>query len=174
MARHALLAIAITATFASACDREERELRLDPAVEAALNMPRAMANGIGGAPPLVFTALGKPYADNAYSLAQGKRLYSGFSCPQCHGDGSGGSGPSFLDGWWNYGPDMVSIVLSIRDGRPRGMPAFGHRLTTEQIWQIAGYLQTLGSYSAKTAAPGRDDATQTRPAENRAPAAMKQ
>jgi cytochrome c oxidase cbb3-type subunit 3 len=50
------------------------------------------------------------------------------------------------------------------------MPAFRDRLTTEQIWQLAGYVQTIGAYSAKTAAPARDDAMQSRPAENRAPA----
>jgi cytochrome c oxidase cbb3-type subunit III len=65
---------------------------------------------------------------------------------------------------------MVSIVLSIRDGRPQGMPAFRDVLTTEQIWQLAGYIQTMGSYAVKTAAPGRDDGKQTRPSENRAPA----
>jgi cytochrome c oxidase cbb3-type subunit 3 len=45
-------------------------------------------------------------------------------------------------------------------------------MTTEQIWQLAGYIQTIGAYSAKVAAPSRDDAKHTRPAENRAPAAI--
>ena len=45
-------------------------------------------------------------------------------------------------------------------------------MTTEQIWQLAGYVQTIGAYSAKTAAPSRNDEKQTRPAENRAPAAI--
>jgi cytochrome c oxidase cbb3-type subunit 3 len=51
------------------------------------------------------------------------------------------------------------------------MPPFCNKMTTEQIWQVAGYVQTIGAYSAKTAAPGRDDGKQTRPAENRTPAA---
>ena len=109
---------------------------------------------------------------NAYNLSQGKRLYSWFGCKACHGDGQGGAGPAFLDGWWNYGPEMVSIFASIRDGRPHGMPAFSDKMTTEQIWQLAGYVQTIGAYSAKTAAPSRNDEKQTRPAENRAPAAI--
>ncbi len=172
MKRCAFIALMVFAITASGCQREVRQTRTDPPVEQALAEPAPMPNRIGGAPPQVYTALGKPYADNAYSLAQGKRLYNGFSCPQCHGDGSGGTGPSFLDGWWNYGPDIVSIFLSIRDGRPNGMPSFADRLTTEQIWQLSGYIQTIGDYSAKMGAPGRDDARQTRPAENRAPAAM--
>jgi cytochrome c oxidase cbb3-type subunit 3 len=153
------------------CQREERDLRLDPAVSAALDQIALMPNGISGAPPQVYFALDKPYEGNAYNLAEGKRLYGWFGCKSCHGEGQGGAGPGFLDGWWLYGPDMVSIVSSIRDGRPHGMPSFRNKMTTEQIWQVAGYVQTIGAYSAKTAAPGRDDAKQTRPAENRAPAA---
>ncbi|WP_051443793.1 c-type cytochrome [Afipia sp. P52-10] len=152
------------------CQREERTLRLDPASAAALNDVRLMPDGTAGAPPQIFTALGKPYADNAYDLSQGKRLYSWFGCRQCHADDRTGIAPSFLAGRWRYGPSLASIVVSIRDGRPGGMPSFHARLTTEQIWQLAGYVQTLGAYSAKTSAPGRDDAVQTRPAENRAPA----
>jgi cytochrome c oxidase cbb3-type subunit 3 len=116
--------------------------------------------------------LGKSYETDAYNLSQGKRLYAWFRCASCHGDGRGGAGPSFLDGWWLYGPEIVSIVSSIRDGRPHGMPAFRDRLTTEQIWQLAGYVQTIGSYMPKVAAPSRDDAKNTRPAENRGPAVI--
>ena len=152
------------------CQREERELRLDPPLAAALEQIALMPSGIAGAPPEVYFALDKPYETNAYNLSQGKRLYSWFGCKACHGDGRGGAGPSLLDGWWYYGPEMVSIFASIRDGRPHGMPAFHDKMTTEQIWQLAGYVQTVGAYAAKTAAPGRDDDKQTRPAENRAPA----
>ncbi|MBY5734304.1 cytochrome c [Rhizobium leguminosarum] len=151
--------------------RQPRQYRVDPAVSAALNDIRLMANGIGGAPPEIYFALNKPYEATGYDLSQGKRLYAWFGCPSCHGDGRGGAGPSFLDGWWLYGPSMVSIVASIRDGRPHGMPAFKDKMTIDQIWQLAGYVKTIGSYSASPVAPGRDDDRYTRPAENRAPAA---
>jgi cytochrome c oxidase cbb3-type subunit 3 len=154
------------------CEREERQLRLDPPLAAALDQIPLMPNGISGAPPEVYFALDKPYESNAYDLNQGKRLYSWFGCESCHGDGRGGIGPSFLDGWWLYGAEMVSIAASIRDGRPHGMPPFRDKMTSEQIWQLAGYIQTIGAYSAKTAAPGRNDDKQTRPAENRAPASI--
>jgi len=152
------------------CPREKREVRADPAVTAALDHPMAMPNGISGQPPEVYGALGKSYANNAYNLSQGKRLYTWFNCKGCHGDGGGGTGPALFDGWWRYGPDIVSIYFSIRDGRPDGMPSFKDRLTTEQIWQVAGYVQTMGAYSSKTAATSRNDEMQSRPAENRSPA----
>ena len=147
-------------------------MRLDPPLAAGLDDVRLMPNGIGGAPPELYFALDKPYESNAYDLSEGKRLYSWFGCTSCHGHGQGGIGPSFLDGWWLYGPEMVSITASIRDGRPHGMPAFKDKMTIEQIWQLAGYIQTIGAYSAKTAAPGRNDGKHTHPAENRAPASI--
>ncbi len=150
--------------------RQPRELRLDPPVAANLDRFRLMHNGISGTPPESYFAGGKPYEADAYNLSQGKRLYAWFGCPACHGDGRGGVGPSFLDGWWLYGPEMVSLAASIRDGRPHGMPAFRDRMTIEQIWQLAGYLQTIGSYTPKIAAPSRNDDKHTRPAENRGPA----
>ena len=67
--------------------------------------------------------------------------------------------------------EMVSIFASIRDGRPHGMPAFGDKMTTEQVWQLTGYVRALGAMSASTAAPSRNDDLESRPAENRAPAA---
>ena len=130
-----------------------------------------MPNGIGGAPPPASVALGHTYRGNAYQLAQGKRLFAWFNCRGCHFDGGGGMGPALTGGWWRYGPDAVSIFVSIRDGRPNGMPSFREKLTTEQIWQLTGYVQSLGALSARTAAPSRDDEMQARPAENRAPAA---
>jgi cytochrome c oxidase cbb3-type subunit 3 len=161
------------AALAPGCKREERELRLDPPVAAAYDEIRLMPNRIAGAPPEVYFASGKPFDANAYSLSQGKRLYGWFGCAACHGAaGDGGKGPSFLDGWWLYGPETVSVASSIRDGRPRGMPAFRDRMTIDQVWQLAGYIRTIGAYSAGTAAPGRDDDPQLRPAENRAPAAI--
>lgn len=154
------------------CEREEREFRLDPPLLAELSKTRLMHNGISGAPPEIYYALSEPYENNAYNLSEGKRLYAWFGCAVCHGDGQGGIGPAFTDGWWYYGSEMVSIVASIRDGRPHGMPSFKDKMNPEQIWQLAGYVQTIGAYSAKTAAPGRSDTKQVRPGENRAPAAI--
>ncbi|MBP1884308.1 c-type cytochrome [Sinorhizobium mexicanum] len=153
-------------------ERQPRQYRTDPPVAVALNQLRLMPSGIGGAPPEIYFALDTPYETSAYDLSQGKRLYSWFGCASCHGDGRGGAGPSLLDGWWLYGPSVVAIAASIRDGRPRGMPAFSNRMTTDQVWQLAGYVKTIGAYSASLAAPSRNDDKHTRPAENRAPAAI--
>jgi hypothetical protein len=35
----------------------------------------------------------------------------------------------------------MADFASIRDGRPRGMPAFRDKMINEQMWQLAGYVQ---------------------------------
>jgi len=169
-ARNVLSVIVALAVLAG-CKRESRALRTDPPVAEALNHVLPMTDRIGGAVPRVLPATGEPYDSNAWELNQGKRLYTWFNCKTCHADGGGASGPALMHGWWRYGPDQVSVFLSIRDGRPNGMPAFGDRMTTEQIWELTGYVRTIGAYSGKTAAPSRNDEMHARPSENRAPAA---
>ena len=165
------LAPAVLAALAFAgCQRETRDYRTDPPVLAALDDVAPLPNRIGGAPPDVYVALGQPYQANAYALSEGKRLYDGMNCKGCHADGGGGTGPALLDGWWRYGPDIVSLYVTLRDGRPRGMPSYADKLNSEQLWQVAAYVQTIGSYRAATAATSRNDQMQSRPSENRGPA----
>ena len=151
---------------------EGRQPRLDPPVSAALEELKLMPKRIGGMPPEIYFALGKPFERDADALSQGKRLYTWFGCPACHAEGEGGKGPAFLDGRWIYGPSMVSIAASIRDGRPHGMPPFRNKMTIGEIWQLAGYVKTIGAYAPPLNAPGRNDDRQTRPAENRGPAVL--
>ena len=167
----AMVCVTLVLFLLTACEREQRSLRTPPPVAAALDDVRLMANGIGGMPAPVLTNLGHPYENNAYQLNQGKRLYAWFNCKDCHADGGGNIGPALIDGWWRYGPDPASIFATIRNGRPHGMPAFGDKMTTEQVWQLTGYVRALGAMSASTAAPSRNDDLESRPAENRGPAA---
>jgi len=166
-----LRALLLTLFALAACKREQRELRTDPAVQAALDDIHLMPVGISGAPPSVIAVQGDPYESNAYQLNQGKRLYDWFNCKGCHANAGGLSGPALTDGWWRYGPDAVTIYASIRDGRPNGMPSFRGKLTTDQLWQLTGYIRAVGAYQKETAYPSRNDEMQSRPSENRAPAA---
>jgi cytochrome c oxidase cbb3-type subunit 3 len=161
--------IALAVLALAGCKREARDVRADPPVLEALERVEVMPVGIGGLPPRAIAVLGEPYRGNAWQLSQGKRLYTAFNCQGCHADGGGNTGPALMNGWWRYGPDAVSIFISLRDGRPNGMPSFRDRMTTEQMWQLTGYLQVLGASATSAAAPSRNDAMQSRPAENRVP-----
>ncbi len=166
------LALLLGAALLAGCKGQARELRTDPAAAATLDDVELAPQGHSGALPAV-VALDNSYESNAYQLSEGKRLYSWFNCGGCHAQGGGGTGPALIDGYWLYGADLVDLVATIRDGRPNGMPAFRDKLPIEQIWQLAGYVQSLGQMvGASYNAPSRDDRLQARPAENRAPAAM--
>jgi len=77
--------------------------------------------------------------------AAGASIYRA-SCATCHGqDGQGGVGPTLAGAVVSRFPDPADQVAVVRDGRG-GMPAFGGRLTDEEIAQVVEYTRTrLGS-----------------------------
>ena len=74
-----------------------------------------------------------------------------------------------MDDKWIYGGSIQQIYSTIRDGRRNGMPAWKHRLTDQQIWQLAAYVRSMGRYVRKDVAPSRDDALNSVKAESRRP-----
>jgi cytochrome c oxidase cbb3-type subunit 3 len=106
---------------------------------------------------------------DAFDVAQGKRLFNWMNCTGCHSHGGGGIGPALMDRDWLYGASLQDIYASIRDGRPKGMPAWHGRMTDEEIWQVAAFVRSMGRYVAKDVAPSRDDAMDSGKSENRRP-----
>jgi cytochrome c oxidase cbb3-type subunit III len=85
-----------------------------------------------------------PYANNKTVLADGRRLFNWYNCSGCHGDHAGGGmGPSLRDSTWRYGGDASSIFASIAEGRQYGMPAWGTKIPSDQVWRIVTYIQSL-------------------------------
>jgi cytochrome c oxidase cbb3-type subunit 3 len=60
----------------------------------------------------------------------------------------------------------MAIYQTIHDGRPNGMPAFGGRITEEEIWQLVAYVRSLAGLGSQDAAPNRDDAMLGHPPES--------
>jgi mono/diheme cytochrome c family protein len=70
-------------------------------------------------------------------LARGQDVYRK-NCAQCHGSrGGGGSGVKLAGVVAARYPDIADHVAVIRDGRTPGMPAFGDRLSAEDIDAVA-------------------------------------
>jgi cytochrome c oxidase cbb3-type subunit III len=85
-----------------------------------------------------------PYANDKTVLADGRRLFNWYNCSGCHGDHAGGGmGPSLRDSTWRYGGDAPSIFASIAEGRQFGMPAWGTKIPSDQVWRIVTYIQSL-------------------------------
>ncbi|ALC17078.1 monoheme cytochrome c [Desulfuromonas soudanensis] len=73
----------------------------------------------------------------------GKELFASH-CAMCHGaEGEGGIGPDLTSGSFKYGRDAADIAESIRNGRPRGMPAFGSQFKAAEIDSLTDFVLSL-------------------------------
>ena len=112
--------------------------------------PAANPRGPGVQPGInaaaLLGALRNPHTGDADAVMQGRRLFNAFNCSGCHsGYAGGGMGPNLRDSVWIYGSTDADLYATIAAGRPNGMPAWGGRIPSEQIWQIVAYLRTLGT-----------------------------
>jgi len=79
-------------------------------------------------------------------LAEGAVLFAKL-CTSCHGTAGSGrgsrSGPSLQRTEFTYGNSASTIMQSIREGRPGGMPSFGHVFTPRQLEALSTYILSL-------------------------------
>ena len=93
-----------------------------------------------------WASLTNPFEGNAQRTAEGGKLFVAYNCLDCHGaEGSGAMGPSLQDGRWHFGGTPGDVFQSIYEGRPDGMPAWGGRITDDEIWRLVAYVRTLAS-----------------------------
>jgi cytochrome c oxidase cbb3-type subunit 3 len=145
----------------AACEREERHFQAErhnagageTALRQSINQP-AMALSGHVRPPEHNVSM---YDDNAYAIAEGKRLYRWYNCSGCHFNGGGGIGPPLMDSEWRYGSDPASLFASITQGRPNGMPSYGGHLPDDQVWKIVAYVRSMGGAVRSDVAPSRSD-----------------
>lgn len=157
------LALLATVTFAG-CHRENRYFEPPSGSDVAPSQLQLSPLVAGRQSTQFREQQRKLYEENAYYVAEGKRLYQWFNCVGCHASGGGDSGPPLMDDQWIYGGEIDQIYLTIVQGRPNGMPAFGGKIPSQQIWQLAAYVRSMGGHGSKSARPGRDDHMQ-RPSE---------
>ncbi|GAB4486491.1 MAG: hypothetical protein OHK006_14440 [Thermodesulfovibrionales bacterium] len=83
-----------------------------------------------------------PFAGDAAAVKDGAKLFDE-KCAECHGDGTGLSGPDLTDDKWFYGGNDAEVFDSIKNGRPGGMPSWNSSLSSEQIWKILTFIRSL-------------------------------
>ena len=70
------------------------------------------------------------------------------NCASCHGaDGTGDrtqGAPNLADAIWLYGGDRASLSQSISNARFGVMPAWGQRLSEEDVRAVSAFVHTLG------------------------------
>ncbi len=87
--------------------------------------------------------LNPPPADEK-AAQRGMDDFASFNCVGCHmGNGGGGMGPALSNRAFIYGSSPENIFLSIYQGRPNGMPAWGTVLPEDTIWDLVAYIKNL-------------------------------
>lgn len=114
-----------------------------PSSRQSVALPLGHAAGQVQSPVALSTP--NPYEGNEQARQEGYRLFKAMNCANCHAyDGSGNMAPSLTDTEWRYGGLPIQIFNSIHDGRPKGMPAWGDKLTTDQIWKLVTVVESFG------------------------------
>lgn len=157
--------LAVTAAIAAlavfACSQENRDFKESPPSASPIGAVRE--SDLQPGPTFVTESTKTPYADNAYALSEGKRLYNQMNCSGCHFQGGGGIGPALMDDQWIYGSDPAQIFTTIVEGRPNGMPSFRGKLGNQQVWQLVSYVRSLSGLGGSTTSSARLDHMYTSP-----------
>lgn len=139
-----------------ACERENRRFREVAGASTPIATTTMTGLFAGGARQPV--AVDHPYLRNAWAMSEGKRLYGWMNCAGCHSPNGGGAiGPPLTDAHWIYGSAPENIFATIVEGRPNGMPSFGGRLTSPQVWQLVAYVRTLSGLQRLDVQPSRSE-----------------
>jgi cytochrome c oxidase cbb3-type subunit 3 len=138
----------------SGCKREERVF--DPGSSASQLANGVMVNEVHAGGTVSQPNVSK-YEDNAYAVAEGKRLYTAYNCVGCHAQGGGSIGPALMDDVWIYGSRPDQVYSTIVQGRPNGMPSFAGRIADYQIWELAAYVRSMSGQLPSDVAPSRSD-----------------
>lgn len=140
----AVASVAIcAAAFAQAPDNESTKDQA-PSADALLNTPVTTQRVAGGAEADPVKSNVK--LDDPDTIQLGMQYFNQFNCAGCHApNGAGGMGPSLSNRSFVYGRDPANIFLTIQQGRPNGMPAWGELLTNDVIWRIVAYVRSISN-----------------------------
>jgi cytochrome c oxidase cbb3-type subunit III len=160
MKRLFVIGLSVAVLAAAGCRREQRIF--DPgAAQAQLAQGTALtpvhAGGPSSSNPPNSPTDYERYAQSAYAVSEGKRLYSAFNCVGCHAQGGGAIGPALMDSKWIYGSQPAQIYSDIVQGRPNGMPSFSGKIPEYQVWELVAYVRSMSGQLPTDIAPSRSD-----------------
>lgn len=85
-----------------------------------------------------------PLAHDPQAATRGMQDFIQFNCVGCHAPNAGGGmGPALSEGQFIYGSSPANLFLSIYQGRPNGMPAWGEILPESTIWELVAYVRSI-------------------------------
>ena len=150
--------------FITGCEREVRPFQDLSAASARTQRPVLSPLSPGGEPPGEPPL--SPFQQNAWGIAEGKRLFDAYNCSGCHAHGGGGIGPALMDDKWIYGNRPANLFETIVEGRPNGMPSFRNKIPDSQVWQLVAFVQSMSGQAPIAALPSRSDHMRSSTPEN--------
>jgi len=118
-----------------------------PPMAAAVGTPDDVRNVAN----FVLSLSGSPHNSVAAQLGKPKFVV----CAACHGpEGKGNpalGAPNLSDKVWLHGWGEAAIVAMVNSGKTNVMPAFGERLSAEQIHVLAAYVWSLSQTASMAA-----------------------
>ena len=122
--------------------------------EGRIGMMPPMAAAVGSAQDVsnlahyVLSLSGSPH--NSLAAQLGKSKFG--ACAACHSAGGQGNqalgAPNLTDKVWLHGWGEAAVTAMVVSGKTSVMPAFGHRLSPEQIQVLAAYVWNLSQTAA--------------------------
>jgi cytochrome c oxidase cbb3-type subunit III len=138
-ARNCVILIAL---MLAACN-EEKRIGDVPATAATPPMTAREVTLVAG-PQTPAPEARNPFENNQHAVNEGQRLFRWFNCSGCHSTyGGGGMGAPLIDDHWIYGNKAANIYETIVNGRPNGMPSFGGKIPSYQIWELVAFVQSM-------------------------------
>jgi cytochrome c oxidase cbb3-type subunit III len=138
------VAVAAIACSVLATSQGSAQQSTPPSGAAALTQVPVSTLFPGGVP--LGPSLKVPDISDPVAMQRGMQYFAGMNCIGCHmANGGGGMGPALSDDTFTYGNKPENIFLSIYQGRPNGMPAWGAMLPPEVIWDIVAYVKSLSA-----------------------------
>ncbi len=87
-----------------------------------------------------------PVAGDSDAVNRGMKYFANFNCSGCHAaNGAGGMGPALSNHSFKFGSDPANIYLTIVQGRPTGMPAWGTLLPSSVVWDLVAYIKSISN-----------------------------
>ena len=140
----------------------QQSLPPPPSQQPSVQPRPNIAESVGGTAPGVFMqvpvsvlspgavssrpTIKNPVQGDPQATDRGMKYFINFNCIGCHADnGGGGMGPALSNTTFIYGGQPENIYLSIFQGRPNGMPAWGALLPDPVIWDLVTYIGKLSN-----------------------------
>ena len=136
-----------------ACQKEQRPFDQQPMSEAEKSLQ--VSQLAPGPEHAQASPVKNYYENNAWGMAEGKRLYEFYNCVGCHAHGGGGMGPALMDQKWLYGSEPQQVFATIMQGRPNGMPSFAGKIPDYQAWQLSAYVRSMAGLTNPATATSR-------------------